>query len=230
MTGAGPSGGDGDGNVVCEAVTFAYGGEPVLDAFSHTFTPGITLVRGFSGCGKSTLLKLIAGYLNPRSGTIRVPSRSGRMTSQFQRQHLGFVFQQLNLLPLASLMRNLEIVAALAGRDHRAFRGEASHLLQRLGLEAYAKRRPVSLSGGQQQRATIARALIKQPRVLLLDEPTSGLDDLNTRLISTILREELPATCVCIIATHDPRLNNLADESLDFNRFLPVERHLAALV
>ena len=87
------------------------------------------------------------------------------------------------------------------------------------------------MSGGQQQRATIARALIKNPSTLLLDEPTSGLDDLNTQVIAQVLREYISGeNRVAIICTHDQRLDTIADEILDFNRFLPLERHLEALV
>jgi len=146
-----------------------------------------------------------------------------------RRGALGFVFQQLNLLPLATVERNLEIVGAVAGLSRRILRERIEHLLPRLGLLEFRQRKPTQLSGGQQQRAALARALIKSPRVLLLDEPTSGLDDLNTRVILRLLREELPEGCICLIATHDARLNDLTNATLDFNRFLPVEGHLQAL-
>jgi ABC-type methionine transport system ATPase subunit len=93
------------------------------------------------------------------------------------------VFQQLNLLPLANVERNLELVGSLAGLSRKQLADRTNQWLSVLGLEPYAKRIPQTLSGGQQQRAAIARALIKEPSVLLLDEPTSGLDDLNARVI-----------------------------------------------
>jgi ABC-type multidrug transport system ATPase subunit len=218
-----------DDSIVCADLTFGYGREPVLNHFTATFRPGITLIKGFSGCGKSTLLKLIAGYLPPRTGTIALPGGHRPDSVAWQRSHLGFVFQQLNLLPLATVRRNLELVGTLAGLPAATVRERTERHLNLLGLEPYADRHPGALSGGQQQRAAIARALIKEPTVLLLDEPTSGLDDLNCRVIMKLLGSHLPPSCVCLVATHDQRLSALPHEGLDFNRFLPVERHLVAL-
>ncbi|CAM3156006.1 ABC transporter ATP-binding protein [Rariglobus hedericola] len=214
--------------IICRDLGFGYGKTRVLEHFDARFAPGLTLVKGFSGCGKSTLLKLIAGYLAPTSGTLAIPG-GGRPDSAFQRHSLGFVFQQLNLLPLASLRRNLELVGTLAGLSRTDVHARTDKYLALLGLDAFADRLPSTLSGGQQQRAAIARALIKEPTVLLLDEPTSGLDDLNCRVIMKLLGSHLPPACVCLVATHDQRLSDLPHEGLDFNRFLPVERHLVAL-
>lgn len=217
-------------SLVCTNLCFGYGKTVVLSDFSHEFPVGLTLVKGFSGCGKSTLLKLAAGYLRPTSGLVTAPGGLSPHTSKYQRECLGYVFQQLNLLPLATVRRNLALVGALAGLPGRVVRERIARYFEELGLSEMAHRLPSSLSGGQQQRAAIARALIKEPRVLLLDEPTSGLDDLNCQVIIRLLREFLPSHCVCLVATHDSRLNELPHESLDFNRFLPTERHLEALV
>ncbi len=119
---------------------------------------------------------------------------------------------------------------SLAGLDRDEVDRRTARYLNLLGLESYADRRPGSLSGGQQQRAAIARALIKEPTVLLLDEPTSGLDDLNAQVISRTLQNYLVGPRVCVICSHDHRLDSIAHEILDFNRFLPLERHLVALV
>ncbi len=215
----------------CKDVFFRYGRKSdwVFDGFNQSFGEGIHLIKGYSGCGKSTLIRMMGGYLNPTKGQIRISGK--KPNSSFQRNHLGFVFQQLNLLPLASLHRNLMIAASLGGVTGKKARENAEEYISKLGLEGFSKRLPTSLSGGQQQRATIARALIKDPEVLLLDEPTSGLDDMNTEVISRALREYVSVGGrVAIICTHDSRLDKIADEVLDFNRFLPVERHLEALV
>jgi ABC-type lipoprotein export system ATPase subunit len=216
----------------CEEISFRYVVEQpwVIDHFTHAFPPGIILIKGASGCGKSTLLRLLAGYLVPNAGKITTPLGGKPTDREYQRSGLGFVFQQLNLLPLATVMRNLTLAGSLAGLSSDDIQSRAQKWLQLLGIEAFAPRLPKSLSGGQQQRAAIARALVKEPLVLLLDEPTSGLDDLNTRVISRALRDYVTGNRICIISSHDARLEPIAHEILDFNRFLPVERHLEALV
>lgn len=215
----------------CEKISYRYGrsGHWVLDQFSHEFTPGIHLIKGYSGCGKSTLLRILGKYINPKKGHIQL--RGSNLKRSYRNKQMGFVFQQLNLLPLASVRRNLNLAAALAGVRRKTANERIKYYLKRLGLEDLAKRKPTSLSGGQQQRATIARALIKQPDVLLLDEPTSGLDDMNTTVIKQVLKEftDMGERCI-IICTHDNRLDEISDEILDFNAFLPIERHLVTLV
>jgi ABC-type lipoprotein export system ATPase subunit len=219
------------GSLVCRQVSFRYHPRSrwVIDQFTHSFPAGVTFIKGASGCGKSTLLRLLAGYLLPEKGSITTPAGGDPRDASFQRQTLGFVFQQINLLPLASVARNLELAGSLAGLSHEETRARSSHWLSLLGLGEMARTRPGSLSGGQQQRAAIARALIKEPSVLLLDEPTSGLDDLNTQVIIQVLREFVSGPRICVICSHDSRLHPIAHEILDFNRFLPLERHLVAL-
>jgi ABC-type lipoprotein export system ATPase subunit len=201
----------------------------ILEDFSHDFSPGIHLIKGFSGCGKSTLLRVMGGYLRQQKGKITIAGYKSNNT-KFKRKDLGFVFQQLNLLPLASIKRNLNLAAALAGMSQREREANTDKYLNLLGLGDFKKRLPKSMSGGQQQRASIARALIKEPKVLLLDEPTSGLDDLNTEVIINVLREFINGgDRIAIICTHDSRLDKVAHDILDFNRFLPMEGHLEAL-
>jgi ABC-type lipoprotein export system ATPase subunit len=217
--------------LVCHGVSFRYhgGGAWVIQNFHQSFAPGITLIKGASGCGKSTLLRLLAGYLVPEEGSVETPRGVPATDPHFQRRDLGFVFQQLNLLPLATVARNLELAGSLAGVPAGEIRERTATWLKLLGLEEFAARRPSSLSGGQQQRAAIARALIKEPSVLLLDEPTSGLDDLNTRVIMQTLRNYTAGPRICVVCSHDSRLFPIAHEVLDFDRFLPLEGHLVAL-
>ncbi len=201
----------------------------VLEDFSHEFGKGIHLIKGYSGCGKSTLLRIIGGYLKQQRGKVQIDGYRSN-NAKFKKKDLGFVFQQLNLLPLASIKRNLNLAAALAGMSKRNRTEKTDQYLGMLGLGHFQKRLPKSMSGGQQQRASIARALIKEPKVLLLDEPTSGLDDLNTEVIINVLREFIDGgNRIAIICTHDSRLDKVAHDILDFNRFLPMEGHLEAL-
>ncbi|MDB6112639.1 MAG: transporter related [Pedosphaera sp.] len=216
----------------CEDISFRYRPDRpwVIDGFRHTFKPGVTLVKGASGCGKSTLLRLLAGFLEPQAGRILTPFGTAPTDTRFQRCALGFVFQQLNLLPLATVERNLMLAGSLAELPTEQIAANSARWLRVLGLEAYARRLPQSLSGGQQQRAAIARALVREPTVVLLDEPTSGLDDLNARVIIRSLEQFITGDRICVVSSHDTRLESLADETLNFNHFLPLEGHLEALV
>lgn len=210
-----------------QAVEFCYpgGSQPVFTGFDQAFSPGVTLATGFSGCGKSTMLRLIAGLIRPDKGQVITGSRYPVGSPGFLRHEVGFVFQQLNLLPLASIERNIRLAVDMAGQDP----ANVGDWMERLGLTQYAAQKPLKLSGGQQQRASIARAMAKNPSILLLDEPTSGLDDLNAAVISKAIRESLAPGAVCVISTHDKRLETIADEIIDFNTFLPVEEHLQTL-
>ena len=203
--------------ISCRNLSFGYGKEDVFTKFSHDFCMGISLIRGYSGSGKSTLLKLVAGFLSPRDGEISLPEPWKRPDKSFQRKGLGFVFQHLNLLPLATIRSNLMMVASLAGMKPRDKEERIDILLESLHISSLSKRKPTQLSGGQQQRAALGRALVKNPDVLLLDEPTSGLDDENTEIIKEMLSGKVGGAKYCIIASHDDRLNEIADETLNFD-------------
>ena len=189
-----------------QSVRFAYPNRPpVFHALTRTVPAGLTLLRGPSGCGKSTLLKLLAGFLPPSTG--RVLTATGTPPDgEFQRLNVGFVFQQFNLLPLASIRRNLELAGTLAGLAPEVIATSSDHWLRHLDLVDLAGVRAETLSGGQLQRAALARALLKNPSVLLLDEPTSGLDDAHVARISALLAEWLAAGRSAVVSTHDPRL------------------------
>lgn len=212
-------------NVELKEVSFRYPGkeEDLFQRFDFSADSGITLLKGYSGCGKSTLLRLVAGYLKPSQGEILTSSPHLVGSNRYLMEEVGFVFQQMNLLPLASLNRNIK----LSGVTRSAVKRKK--LLKLFGLEKISNIAPHKLSGGQIQRGAIARALSKEPSIVLLDEPTSGLDDLNVTIISNALKNLLPEGSVCLIATHDQRLDDIADEILDFNKYLPLEKHLQSL-
>lgn len=204
-------------NLVCEDVSFSYTRhEPVLEGFSYTFRPGVTVLKGYSGSGKTTLLKLLAGYLKADSGKIHTPT-GVRVTSRlYHRRDVAYMFQGINLLPLMSVERNLRLAAEMAMLPGKQWKPRCEELLTDLGLQELRHRRADKLSGGQAQRAALARTLMKEAQTVLLDEPTSGLDDANTDIIKKLVLKDA-ARRICIISTHDARLLELADEIIDFD-------------
>ncbi len=149
---------------------------------------------GASGSGKSTLLNLVAGLDRPTSGSIAVAGRDlAQMSTQelarYRRFTVGMVFQAFNLIPSMTLLENVELPMRFAEVD-RADRAErAREALDRVGLSARVLHRPVELSGGEQQRASIARALVNRPSILLADEPTGNLDSRTGEEIMNYLRQ-----------------------------------------
>ena len=204
-------------NLVCEDICFSYTRHiPVLERFSHTFHPGITVLKGYSGSGKTTLLKLLAGYLKADSGRILTPSGAKVTSRRYHRRDVAYMFQGINLLPLMSVERNLRLAAEMAMLPGRQWKARCESLLTDLGLQELRHRRADKLSGGQAQRAALARTLMKDAGTVLLDEPTSGLDDTNTAIIKNLVLKDA-AQRICIISTHDARLLELADEIIDFD-------------
>lgn len=124
---------------------------------------------GPSGCGKSTLLRLLAGLETPSQGELRVADQAGA----------GFVFQSPTLMPWSSVADNVALPLRIAGEAASAIRPRVAGALQRVGLEGFASAHPGELSGGMQMRASIARALVTQPRLLLMDEPFAALDEIT---------------------------------------------------
>src|SRR5690349_19627163 len=142
---------------------------------------GITMLVGPSGCGKTTLLSIIAGLLEPTSGTASVlgqalPSLGATEQVLFRRHNMGFIFQQYNLLPSLNAAENAAVALLADGVPRKEAVERASQVLNRLGLGHRLASFPSQLSGGQQQRVAIARALVHEPRIILCDEPTAALD------------------------------------------------------
>lgn len=209
-------------NLLCDAITFGYTKKQILfDSYSHDFKQGITILKGYSGCGKTTLLKIIAGYLKIQKGRIITPLKGNVYSQTYRSKHVSYMFQGINLLPLASVERNLRLCAEMAMMPYNEWKDRSSRLLTQLGLEQLRYKKANSLSGGQAQRAALARTLMKDSILLLLDEPTSGLDDSNTNIIKTIIRQEARSK-ICIISTHDSRLLELADEIIDFDNSVSI--------
>ncbi len=206
--------------LTCQSVYFSYSGKQwIFQDYNREFAPGITILKGYSGCGKTTLLKILAGYLKPRKGKVLTPSGRGIGSTVYRRKEVSYMFQGINLLPLATVERNLQLCAEMAMLPGKEWRPRANDLIERLGLQELRNKKAGSLSGGQAQRAALARTLMKDSDVLLLDEPRYWLDDGYTEIIKKLIRE-YPSDKICILSTHDSRLFDLTDEIIDFN--LPV--------
>lgn len=174
-------------------------------------------LRGRSGSGKTTLLNCLGGLDNPTGGAIRIhgvdiSSMDEVERTRWRRQQIGFVFQQMGLLPSFSAYENLDVMARLGGVPRRQRRQRILDSLERVGLLDYFEHRPYEMSGGQQQRIAIARALVTSPRLILADEPTSELDSETTRDVLEVLRDAVRRQGMSILlSSHDP----IADEYVD---------------
>ena len=195
-----------------------------------------TVISGASGSGKTTLLNLIGCIDRPDRGELivagqRVNDLSDDELSDFRREHIGFVFQNFNLLPVLSALENVEYPLVLAGLPARRRKERAMHLLQAVGLAGKAAHRPGQLSGGQRQRVAIARALAGDPRLVLADEPTANLDSRNgDEIIALMRRMQREHGVSFVFSSHDPRVLEEADDILRIvdGRVVEVQRTHAA--
>ena len=149
-------------------------------------------IMGPSGCGKTTLLNCLAGLDTIDAGNIYIAGDNLRELSDnerstFRAQHMGFVFQDFNLLPMLSAIENVELPMLVAGVPSRKARKRAIEMLERVGLADRVRHRPAELSGGQRQRVTVARALANNPTIVWADEPTGNLDSATALEIMDLL-------------------------------------------
>jgi putative ABC transport system ATP-binding protein len=209
--------------VLARDVTRRYGeGETAVDALrgvSVDIAPAkATAVMGPSGSGKSTLMHILAGLDKPTSGDVQVAGQEittlgDNDLTKLRREHIGFVFQFFNLLPMLNAKENILLPLTIAGEkpDGDWF----DHLVADVGLADRLDHRPSELSGGQQQRVAIARALVSRPTVLFADEPTGNLDSATGHEILELLRrsvDEYGQTIVMV--THDARAAAMAHRVL----------------
>ena len=177
-----------------------------------------TTVFGPSGSGKTTLLNLIGALDKPTSGTVRVNGDSiGELNKDelalLRRNHIGFIFQSYNLIPVLSAFENISFALRIARKNSKSKeRGRVLSLLKQVGLEGLEDRRPAELSGGQKQRVAIARALVNDPDILLADEPTGNLDsDTGKDIMELIEGLNRDRGMTVVVVTHNPHDAEYAD-------------------
>jgi len=189
-----------------------------LDGASLEIARGeIVAIMGPSGSGKSTMLHLLGALETPSAGTIslggeRYDGLDDAGLTAVRRDRIGFVFQFFNLLPALSAEENVLLPALIAGESADAVRARARSLLERVGLGHRVGHLPSELSGGEQQRVSIARALLREPELVLADEPTGNLDSRSSDEVLRLLRELSESERqTLIMVTHDPGVAAIAD-------------------
>ena len=172
----------------------------------------ICVIVGASGAGKTTLLNILGGMDTLTGGTVKLDGRDisrydRRQLTEYRRRDVGFVFQFYNLIQNLTALENVEIAAQLCPHPL-----DAAEVLREVGLGERMKNFPAQLSGGEQQRVSIARALAKNPKLLLCDEPTGALDDQTGRTILQLLQDTCRQKGVTVIViTHNSALTPMAD-------------------
>ena len=194
---------------------------PALSDINLEIRPNcFTVISGASGSGKTTLLNLIGCIDRPTTGEITVAGQSiGKMSddalSDFRARHLGFIFQNFNLLPVLTTYENVEFPLILAKVPAAQRRERVLMLLDAVGLSDRVNNRPGQLSGGQRQRVAIARALAPAPKLVLADEPTANLDSQTGAAIIALMRKMQREHQVSFVfSSHDPQVQAEADDAV----------------
>jgi len=177
---------------------------------------------GPSGSGKSTLMAILGCLDSPTAGSYaldgeRVDGLSGSELAHIRNEKIGFVFQQYNLLPKASVLRNVELPMLYAGIPKKERRRRATELLEKVGIPEKAKVLPAALSGGQRQRVAVARALANRPSLLLADEPTGALDSHTGHEVLELFAELHRQGNTIVIVTHDLSIAGLAGRQVEIH-------------
>jgi putative ABC transport system ATP-binding protein len=174
-------------------------------------------IMGPSGCGKTTLLNVLSGIDVPTAGEVMVKGEplfgiTDNQRTMMRSKHLGFIFQDFNLLPVLSAVENVELPLLLLGTPAGDARTQAMQALVDVGLGDRSQHRPAELSGGQQQRVAVARAIVHRPAVILCDEPTGNLDSkTSSEVLNLLKRINEEHTTTFLIVTHDAKIAELCD-------------------
>lgn len=186
---------------------------PALNGVTLEITAGeFTAIVGPSGSGKTTLLNIIGGLDRPSAGEVIVGGTdigqlSDNQLIDFRKEHIGFVFQAYNLIPVLTALENVEFVMLLQKAPTQVRRERATELLHAVGLDDKMNKRPGELSGGQQQRVAVARALASKPTFILADEPTANLDSTSaSNLLDIMARLNAEEGITFVFSTHDQRV------------------------
>ncbi|MFT4022993.1 MAG: ATP-binding cassette domain-containing protein [Flavihumibacter sp.] len=205
-----------------QALQYCYPGSPPLRFPAFGCAAGeALLVTGDSGCGKTTLLHLVGGLIPLQTGSIVLGGQSfaelsSRGLDRFRARHIGIIFQQAHFVSSLTVMENVLLAAAGAGRQQN--RQEVAGILERLGIAPLAAKKPAALSAGQQQRVSVARALLNRPALLLADEPTASLDDRHTAEVAALLLEQANLyQAALVVVTHDHRLRRHFTHNLELS-------------
>lgn len=178
----------------------------------------VTVILGASGAGKSTVLNMLGGMDSPTSGQIMIDNMdiatfNDRQLTNYRRHDVGFVFQFYNLIPNLSTLENVELATSLV-KDGQA----PEEVLKAVGLQERMDNFPSQLSGGEQQRLAIARALAKNPKLLLCDEPTGALDYQTGKQVLQLLSDaSRKFHKTVIIITHNSEIAQMADRVIQIN-------------
>ena len=177
----------------------------------------LTAVLGPSGSGKSTLMHILAGLDRPTEGDVEIDGTpiaklGDTELTKLRREHIGFVFQFFNLLPMLTAEENILLPLELAGG--KIDKDWTNSVIERVGLSDRKTHRPSELSGGQQQRVAIARALVSKPTVVFADEPTGNLDSTTSQEILALLRESVDLGQTFVMVSHDPNATAISDRTL----------------
>ena len=185
----------------------------VLSDVSFTLSPGdAAAITGPSGSGKSSLLYMLGALEPPSQGTITLDGRNpfdlgAAALADFRNTSIGFVFQDHCLLPQCSVLENVLVPTLVAKNGNDDAPARARACLEQVGLGARLDHRPAELSGGEKQRAAIARALVREPRLVLCDEPTGNLDQASASTVAAMLLDlHARQRNILIVVTHSERL------------------------